>query len=190
MVQLDFWWALIHFWVDWKNARFCSFFFHFIAWALPSILWWYSYLYCPTQYDCIDQTLNWGQNIKAHAYVCLGNRKVDSLQGGVHNLGWQDFGFCWPPTPCWHFVWYECWQKVDILRPPTYLPFLVNVVCERPQDKIQVKAWLMSRLKSTSLPAKKPIRSTGGPRIVRFLRTQGTVLLTKPYYLGTDLVLK
>ena len=32
--------------------------------------------------------------------------------------------------------------------------------------------------------------STGGPRIVLFLRTQGTVLLTKPYYSGTDLVLK
>ena len=31
---------------------------------------------------------------------------------------------------------------------------------------------------------------TGGPRIVLFLRTQGTVLLTKPYYSGTDLVLK
>ena len=32
--------------------------------------------------------------------------------------------------------------------------------------------------------------NTGGPRIVLFLRTQGTVLLTKPYYSGTDLVLK
>ena len=32
--------------------------------------------------------------------------------------------------------------------------------------------------------------TTGGPRIVLFLRTQGTVLLTKPYYSGTDLVLK
>ena len=35
-----------------------------------------------------------------------------------------------------------------------------------------------------------PKISTGGPRIVLFLRTQGTVLLTKPYYSGTDLVLK
>ena len=97
MVGID----LFYSWME--NERFCRyFFFHFIAWAPPSILWWYSYLYCRTQNDCIDQTLNWGQNIKAHAYVCLGNRKVDSLQ-----------------------------------------------------DKIQVKAWLMSRLKSTSLPAKK-----------------------------------
>jgi hypothetical protein len=32
--------------------------------------------------------------------------------------------------------------------------------------------------------------STGGPQIVLFLRPQGTVLLRKPYYLGTDLVLK
>ena len=31
---------------------------------------------------------------------------------------------------------------------------------------------------------------TGGPRIVLFLRPQGTVLLRKPYYSGTDLVLK
>ena len=31
---------------------------------------------------------------------------------------------------------------------------------------------------------------TGGPRIVLFLRTQVTVLLRKPYYSGTDLVLK
>ena len=32
--------------------------------------------------------------------------------------------------------------------------------------------------------------STGGPRIVLFLRPQETVLLRKLYYLGTDLVLK
>ena len=32
--------------------------------------------------------------------------------------------------------------------------------------------------------------STGGPQIVLFLRPQGTVLLRKPYYSGTDLVLK
>ena len=31
---------------------------------------------------------------------------------------------------------------------------------------------------------------TGGPQIALFLRTQGTVLLRKPYYSGTDLVLK
>ena len=31
---------------------------------------------------------------------------------------------------------------------------------------------------------------TGGPRIVLFLRSQGTILLLKPYYSGTDLVLK
>ena len=32
------------------------------------------------------------------------------------------FWLFWPPTPlCWHFLWYDCWQKVDILRPPTYL---------------------------------------------------------------------
>ena len=30
---------------------------------------------------------------------------------------------------------------------------------------------------------------TGGPRIVLFLRPQGTVLLRNPYYSGTDLVL-
>ena len=34
------------------------------------------------------------------------------------------------------------------------------------------------------------ICTTGGPQIVRFLRPQGTVLLQKPYYSGTDLVLK
>ena len=32
--------------------------------------------------------------------------------------------------------------------------------------------------------------NTGSPQIVRFLRPQGTVLLRKPYYSGTDLVLK
>ena len=32
--------------------------------------------------------------------------------------------------------------------------------------------------------------TTGGPQIVLFLRSQGTILLRKPYYLGTDLVLK
>ena len=31
---------------------------------------------------------------------------------------------------------------------------------------------------------------TGGPQIVLFLRPQVTVLLRKPYYSGTDLVLK
>ena len=31
---------------------------------------------------------------------------------------------------------------------------------------------------------------TGGPQIVLFLRPQGTVLLRKPYYSETDLVLK
>jgi hypothetical protein len=31
---------------------------------------------------------------------------------------------------------------------------------------------------------------TGDPQMVLFLRPQGTVLLRKPYYLGTDLVLK
>ena len=31
---------------------------------------------------------------------------------------------------------------------------------------------------------------TGGPQIVLFLRPQGTILLRKPYYSGTDLVLK
>ena len=38
--------------------------------------------------------------------------------------------------------------------------------------------------------AKKKYQNTGGPQIVLFLCTQGTVLLTKPYYSGTDLVLK
>ena len=31
----------------------------------------------------------------------------------------------YPPRKCqrmrWHFLWYECWQKVDIFGPPTYL---------------------------------------------------------------------
>ena len=35
-----------------------------------------------------------------------------------------------------------------------------------------------------------PAPNTGGPQIVLFLRPQGTVLLRKPYYSGTDLVLK
>ena len=34
------------------------------------------------------------------------------------------------------------------------------------------------------------LRDTGGPQIVLFLYHQGTVLLGKPYYSGTDLVLK
>ena len=42
--------------------------------------------------------------------------------GVVHKLRWQGFGFFLPPTPLrWHFLCYERWQKVDILRPPTYL---------------------------------------------------------------------
>ena len=34
------------------------------------------------------------------------------------------------------------------------------------------------------------LRDTGGPQIVLFLCPQGTILLRKPYYSGTDLVLK
>ena len=36
----------------------------------------------------------------------------------------------------------------------------------------------------------KHFSNTGGPQIVLFLRSQGTVLLKKPYYSGTYLVLK
>ena len=51
----------------------------------------------------------------------------------VHKLCWHDFGFFWPPTPlCWHFLWTKRWQRVDIFGPPSYLPRLVNIVCERP----------------------------------------------------------
>ena len=40
----------------------------------------------------------------------------------VHKLHWQDFGFFWQPTPlCWHFLLYECWQKVHIFGLPTPL---------------------------------------------------------------------
>ena len=53
--------------------------------------------------------------------------KLKTKQGcclirAVQKLRWQDFGFFWPPTPlCWHFLWYEHWQTVDIFEPPTYL---------------------------------------------------------------------
>ena len=41
----------------------------------------------------------------------------------------------WPPTPMhWHFVWYNRWQKSEIFW-TTYLPRLVNVVCERTLNK-------------------------------------------------------
>ena len=36
----------------------------------------------------------------------------------------------------------------------------------------------------------KHFSNTVGPQIVLFLRSQGTVLLKKPYYSGTDLVLR
>ena len=73
-------------------------------------------------------------------YVSLNDMKlfipcimhVSSGLGVVHKLCWQDFGFFWPPTPlCWHFLWYERWQNIDIFGPPTYLPPLLNVVCEQ-----------------------------------------------------------
>ena len=35
----------------------------------------------------------------------------------------------------WHFLWYECWQKVYMFGPSKYLPRLLNVVCERPPTK-------------------------------------------------------
>ena len=44
--------------------------------------------------------------------------------------------------------------------------------------------------KKMSCEESKIIVYTGGPQIVLFLCPQGTVLLRKPYYLGTDLVLK
>ena len=34
-------------------------------------------------------------------------------------------------------------QKVDIFGPPTYLPRLVNVVCERPLVVVEVKTFLL-----------------------------------------------
>ena len=37
-------------------------------------------------------------------------------------------GLIWGNT----VVWYECWQKVDVFGPPTYLPRLLNVVWEQP----------------------------------------------------------
>ena len=47
---------------------------------------------------------------------------INYMQGVVHKLRWQDFGFFWPPTPLrWQFLRYERWQKVDIFGPPTYL---------------------------------------------------------------------
>ena len=60
---------------------------------------------------------------------------------------------------------------------------------------IQV-AFVYLRFLSGSVWLRQPVEDlrfdlgTGGPRIVLFLSTQGTVLLTKPYYSGTDLVLK
>ena len=68
------------------------------------------------------------------------------LQGGVHELLWQDFPHYWPLhlpmsyTPCWHLgqnyftVIGEYLHTVGISY-TTYLPCLVNAVCERPQTK-------------------------------------------------------
>ena len=56
----------------------------------------------------------------------------------VHKLRRQDFGFFWPPIPLpWHFLPYECWQKVDIFG-------LVNIVCEWPQKAIELFAKISS----------------------------------------------
>ena len=46
--------------------------------------------------------------------IIIGAQHLLTL-GVVHNIRWQNFGFFWPPTPlCWHFLPYECWQKVEI----------------------------------------------------------------------------
>ena len=57
--------------------------------------------------------------VETHGKVRKGQSRSQFL-GVVHKLRWQDFGFFWPPTPLrWHFLPYECWQKVDIFGLPT-----------------------------------------------------------------------
>ena len=60
---------------------------------------------------------------------------------------------------------------------PTYLEFYNQ---ER-------RAWFLVFLKLRYI---RKLLNTGGPQILLFLRPQGTVLLRKSYYSGTDLVLK
>ena len=73
-----------------------------------------------------------------------------------------------------------------------FLPLILSQVLG--QDNTSDRSVVGARLgwPTQQLPdgAGGSLDSTGGPRIVLFLRTQGTVLLTKPYYSGTELVLK
>ena len=40
----------------------------------------------------------------------------------LHKLRWHYFSFFWPLTSLrWNFLWYKCWQKVNIFGPLTYL---------------------------------------------------------------------
>ena len=75
--------------------------------------------------NCFPPTTYIFQKLIFTFKLILPSKKVPNVGfqlGVVHKLRWQDFGFFWPPTPLrWHLLQYERWQKVDILRPPTYL---------------------------------------------------------------------
>ena len=68
------------------------------------------------------------------------NHKILFLHKGLFtNYVNKILAFFWPPTPlCWHFLWYECWQKVDIFGPPTYLVLWMKFVSD-PLDRIKNK---------------------------------------------------
>ena len=74
---------------------------------------WFLVLCCGQQTSSYVEVVKIWNNTKS-------KHKNEPL-GAVHKLS-QDFGFFWPPTSLhWHFLWYKCWQKVDIFGPPTYL---------------------------------------------------------------------
>ena len=70
-------------------------------------------------------------------------RRLGNSVRGHSQITLTRFWIFWPPTSLHlHFHWYESWQKVDIFGPPmTYLPRLVNLVCERPLSFLSYIYW-------------------------------------------------
>ena len=73
----------------------------------------------------------------------LSQKKIGQI-GVIHKLRSQDFGFLTTYPPAFTFLWYERWQKNGHFK-TTYLPCLVNVVCEWPQEWNLQNPFLKSR---------------------------------------------
>ena len=62
--------------------------------------------------------------------------EIEPDLGGIHKLRWQDFGLFFDQLPTPVDILFYCYKVKSLytfeISSTTYLPRLVNVVCERP----------------------------------------------------------